>query len=61
MDFQRAAELAPDDPLAPASLGLALLCLGDEGAARRAFLRSLELDANQPELLRFLDPKGSSL
>ncbi|MGH9465505.1 MAG: tetratricopeptide repeat protein, partial [Thermoanaerobaculia bacterium] len=54
-DFTRAAELAPDDPLAPASLGLAQLCLGDEAAARRAFLRSLELDPDQPELRQFLE------
>ncbi len=54
-DFGRAVELTPDDPLAPASLGLALLCLGDETAARRALLRSLELDPNQPELSRFLE------
>ncbi len=57
-DFERAAELAPADPLAPASLGLALLCLGDEGAARHAFLRSLELDPDQPELSRFLRGDG---
>lgn len=55
-DFGRAAEIAPGDPLAPASLGLALLCLGDEAGARRAFLRSLELDPEQPELRRLLPP-----
>jgi Flp pilus assembly protein TadD len=54
-DFARVTELAPTNALGHLSLGLALLCLGDEGAARRAFERSLELDPEQPELRRRLE------
>jgi Flp pilus assembly protein TadD len=49
-DFERAAGLAPADPVAPASAGLALLCLGDEGGAARQLRRSLDLDPAQPQL-----------
>jgi Flp pilus assembly protein TadD len=51
-DFQRAATLTPDDPLAHASLGTAYACLGDEVAARRSFAHSLALDPAQPGLRR---------
>jgi Flp pilus assembly protein TadD len=53
-DFSHAAELAPANPLAHASLGLARLCRGDQAGALAAFRRSLELDPNQPEIRRFL-------
>ena len=49
-DFERAAALAPTDPVAPASAGLALLCLGDEPAAARHLRRSLALDPAQPAI-----------
>jgi Flp pilus assembly protein TadD len=45
---------ARPDAIAYASLGLAQMCLGDERAARTAFERSLQLDPNQPMLLRAL-------
>ncbi len=49
-DFEEAGRMAPAAALAPASAGLARLCLGDEAGARAAFARSLALDPNQPEL-----------
>lgn len=55
-DFERAAMLAPDNPVAHASLGAARLCLGDEPGALAALRRSLELDPDQPELERFFTP-----
>jgi tetratricopeptide (TPR) repeat protein len=55
-DFRQAAQLQPDHPLAHSSAGLASLCLGDEEAARRSFRRSLELDPEQPELRKALEP-----
>jgi hypothetical protein len=58
-DFTRAEQLAPADPLAHASAGLARLCRGDEAGALAEFRRSLELDPNQPEIRRFLAPGGS--
>ncbi len=57
-DFTRSLQLDPASPLAHASLGLALLCRGDEPAALAAFRRSLALDPNQPEIRRFLAGKG---
>ncbi|HEX4953854.1 MAG TPA: alkaline phosphatase family protein [Thermoanaerobaculia bacterium] len=53
-DFEQAAKELPRDPLAHASLGLARACLGDGAGARRAFVRSLELDPDQPEIESFL-------
>jgi Flp pilus assembly protein TadD len=53
-DFQKAVAAAPRDPAAHASLGVARLCLGDRGAARQAFLRSLELDPDQPRIREYL-------
>ncbi|HYL06848.1 MAG TPA: tetratricopeptide repeat protein, partial [Thermoanaerobaculia bacterium] len=55
-DFTRALTLDPASAVAHASAGLALLCRGDEPAARAAFRRSLALDPNQPEVRRFLAP-----
>ena len=49
-DFARAAARTPEDPLAHASVGTAEACLGQDGAARAAFARSLALDPNQPGL-----------
>jgi tetratricopeptide (TPR) repeat protein len=51
-DLTRAAELAPDNALAFASLGAADACLGDEKGAQEAFRHSLAIDPNQPELRR---------
>lgn len=56
-DFTRSLQLDAASPLAHASLGLALLCRGDEAAALAAFRRSLALDPNQPEIRRFLAEK----
>lgn len=53
-DFVQVAALAPDDPMAHASLGLARACLGDAAGARAALARSLQLDPNQPEVREFL-------
>src|SRR6185503_4231786 len=53
-DFQKAVAAAPRDPAAHASLGVARLCVGDRGAARQAFLRSLELDPDQPKIREYL-------
>lgn len=53
-DFQKAVAAAPRDAAAHASLGVARLCLGDRGAARQAFLRSLELDPDQPKIREYL-------
>jgi Flp pilus assembly protein TadD len=53
-DFQKAVTTTPRDPAAHASLGLARLCLGDRSAARQAFLRSLELDPDQPKIREYL-------
>ena len=54
-DFAKAIAMAESDPLAHASHGLALLCLGDGSGGRAAIRRSLELDPAQPELRRFLE------
>ncbi|HET7434267.1 MAG TPA: tetratricopeptide repeat protein, partial [Thermoanaerobaculia bacterium] len=53
-DFQRASQLAPDNPVPYASAGVAEICLGDTAAAQRSFARSLQLDPNQPKLRAFL-------
>ena len=57
-DFERAERLAPQNAPAYASEGVARLCAGDKGAARRAFTRSLELDPNQPKVREFLTSLG---
>jgi Flp pilus assembly protein TadD len=53
-DFRAALKLAPDNAAGFASQGLAQLCLGDRGGARRSFLKSLELDPAQPKLQEYL-------
>ena len=59
-DMQRATQLAPTNPAAFASLGLAETCAGDAAAAQKSFRRSLELDPNQPQLRQYLQksPRG---
>jgi Flp pilus assembly protein TadD len=62
-DFQRATKLAPQNPIAFASQGVAELCLQDVAAAKRSFARSLALDANQPRVvdyLRSIQSRGQS-
>ena len=53
-DFQKATSLSPRDAAAFASLGIARLCLGDRTGAREAFLRSLNLDPDQPRVRQYL-------
>ena len=53
-DFQRAAQLAPTNAAAFASLGIAYMCLHEAAAARANFQRSLELDPNQPNVKGYL-------
>jgi tetratricopeptide (TPR) repeat protein len=53
-DFVAAQRIRPNDPIAYTSAGLSEMCLGDRGAAEAYFRRSLELNANQPMLQRFL-------
>jgi Flp pilus assembly protein TadD len=53
-DFHRAVGLAPRNPAAHASEGLARLCLGDRAGARACFRRSLELDPDQPKVRDYL-------
>ena len=53
-DFQRATKLAPTNPAAFASQGVAQMCLNDAAGARASFVRSLELDANQPDVRGYL-------
>jgi lipoprotein NlpI len=43
-DFRAAEEEQPNNALAFASAGLALLCEGDAGAASQSFARARELD-----------------
>jgi len=57
-DFASAARLAPADPLAHASLGLARLCLGDAAGAAQALRRSLALDPDQPQVRAALAQLG---
>jgi Flp pilus assembly protein TadD/predicted AlkP superfamily pyrophosphatase or phosphodiesterase len=54
-DFERATRLAPENPGAFASLGVAQLCLGARAAASQAFRRSLALDPNQPRIRQYLE------
>ena len=49
-DFEQTA----DNALKFASIGTAQMCLGNRGAADAAFARSLQLDANQPDLRALL-------
>jgi len=53
-DFAAAAGRSPENAVVQASLGLARLCRGDRVGARRAFERSLALDADQPEVEKAL-------
>jgi Flp pilus assembly protein TadD len=53
-DFQAAEQLAPNDPVAWASAGLAQVCLGRRADAEASFRRSLEINPNQPVLRKFL-------
>jgi tetratricopeptide (TPR) repeat protein len=53
-DFQRATRLAPTNPAAFASQGVAELCANDLPAARKSFERSLALDGNQPKVRAYL-------
>ena len=57
-DAEHAARLDPRNPLAPASAGLARLCLGKPEAALEDFRRSLALDPDQPEIRRFVERGG---
>jgi Flp pilus assembly protein TadD len=57
-DFARAERLSPQRAPAYASEGVARLCAGDKAGARRAFTRSLELDANQPKVRELLQSLG---
>ena len=59
-DFRKAGQLAPNDPAAFASEGLARMCLGDRAGARNAFARSLQLDPNQPNVRDFLKTLGGT-
>lgn len=53
-DFRAATAIKPADPVAHASAGLALLCLGRQNEAQIEFRQSLEIDPNQPMLRRLL-------
>jgi Tfp pilus assembly protein PilF/arylsulfatase A-like enzyme len=57
-DFEKAASLAPAEPLAFNGAGLASLCLEDPAGAARAFRRSLEIDPAQPEIREVLTQLG---
>jgi Flp pilus assembly protein TadD len=57
-DFAKAERLSPQNASAYASEGVARLCAGDKSAARRAFIRSLEIDPNQPKVREFLNSLG---
>ena len=57
-DFEHAERLAPRHAPAYASEGVARLCAGDKAAARRAFVRSLDIDPNQPKVREFLQSLG---
>ena len=53
-DFRAAEALAPADPAAPASAGMALLCLGRKEEAIASLRRSLELNPDQPPVAAYL-------
>ncbi len=53
-DFRAASTIKPADPVAHASAGLALLCLGRQTDAQSEFRQSLQIDPNQPMLRRLL-------
>lgn len=57
-DFQKAEQLAPRQPTAYTSEGLAQVCAGNPAGARSAFRRSLEVDPNQPKVREFLKTLG---
>ena len=57
-DFEKAERLSPHNAAAFASEGVARLCAGDNTAARRAFLRALAIDPNQPKVREFLQTLG---
>lgn len=57
-DFVRATSLAPGNPAAYASLGIARMCEGDRAGAKRAFERSLEIDPDQPVIREYLAKVG---
>jgi Flp pilus assembly protein TadD len=52
--FQKATSLAPENPAAFASLGLAQMCAGDSAGAEAALRKSLALDPDQPRVRAFL-------
>ncbi|HET9226342.1 MAG TPA: tetratricopeptide repeat protein, partial [Thermoanaerobaculia bacterium] len=54
-DFEEAARLAPQEPLAHNGTGIARLCLGDPEGAARAFRRSLEIQPGQAEIREALE------
>lgn len=56
-DFKAAQRIEPDNAIAFASAGLAANCLGDPAEAERNFRRALEINPNQPQLRRMLDPR----
>jgi Flp pilus assembly protein TadD len=53
-DFQVVERLAPTNPAAFSSAGVAEMCLGRNAEARRSFLRSLAVDPNQPRLRQYV-------
>src|SRR5207245_2781862 len=57
-DFRKAEQLAPANPASYASEGLARMCAGERQAARRALIRSLEIDPNQPKVRELLTTLG---
>ncbi len=56
--YREAISLRPKNHGYYNNLGLALYDAGRKDEARKAFQRSLDIDANQPELRRFLTEKG---
>jgi tetratricopeptide (TPR) repeat protein len=59
-DFRAAESLAPADPAAPASAGMALLCLGRKDEAIASLRRSLNLNPDQPQVAAYLEKLTSS-
>ena len=57
-DIEKAARLDSRNPAVHAALGLARLCSGDRDAARKALLRSLELDPSQPAVRDYVKKLG---